>query len=313
MSLRREQENTERVTQALLQADSRAWSNLLYPQSHRPDVNFLSEHTRIAEQLPEINFHPDMKPDVLRRSLRQTERSRVGKALIFWYDPATRELFLRREALDLPDEKFDRFTWNHAARDIVGRRESLTPAQYTDEQIKDTSDLLKMAFEPKRRPAIDDTTIVQSGFRRSLFVGSCYISDIAYPGIPHANEVYPTALEIITHEIMVRSGDVHLFDQDVSLGRVTPNTRFGEHPNFTNALIGIFKIIDWRDILTAFAKGNVDQTITFLEERAKKPLIRGPEIFLLLVSAMAADEVGIMRVNTILADGFHFPGRMNLN
>ena len=286
-----------RVRSALEEAENVAWRNIDFPLMHRPAVSHLATNITIGDFVPSQRiYHPNIRLEILELAQREQQR-RMEKGSVFWYDPESRMLVVSTKAFGLSERMLKRFAWNHAARDISTRAQIMEPP-YPSTLNQRVAQMLDLSFEADQRPAVEETTVVKEGFIKKLLAGEYFVTNllVADPDIEYVNEVYPTALEIITEQVMIKHGQIPTFEQLIQQFGLFYLPGFEPHFSFAKALFQAMRSIDWRDILDAFKTGEVEDTIAFLERKAKGPNM-GLSLYLNLVQAMKQDENELRRIN----------------
>lgn len=297
-----------RLRDMLVKADEYVWGNPSYPQDHRPDISHLLPRITIGNWLAtEYESHPGMKPEILADLTIQRQQAQARSQLnkVGWFNPVTRQIIIAEQALIHPDQFVERFVWHQAARDNSNRLEVIPPSHYSPFFRERIPLLLDLAFPAHNRPDISETTVLKRGFRRLLFVGEYSISNLHGPDgaakIDMLDQIYATAVEIITHQGVQRWVDINSLDHDAKRGQLVASPH-EDHPRFADMLFREMRYIDWRHILTAFVSGEMEEAVRILEQHAQLPRI-GAGLFLELLSTMEQDERFITQINATVAQG----------
>lgn len=283
-------ENIEKLGQVarlLAEADLSVWSQMGYPQDHRPDIGYLAQHIFLGRGVRTmLRPHPNLKPKYFaatKDALKQTGLAhdiRVAE-----YDPFRREMVID-PALFNHDERWQRRVIVHeSAHDLSDRMVSIPGTALPSENQRGTERDLEQLFKRNTAPKLRQITIKQSGFRKFVFAGENLIGEQPRP-IPSVTEVYPTIVELVTDQIMDLNGDISKFDQLAAQDKL-PFSQEKNNPNFFNYLAQAMTYVDWRILLDAFKTGDIEQTLNRLEA-AHKEAANG--IFLNLTEAIEDDE-----------------------
>lgn len=282
-----------RIEQQLQTTATKVWTKPEFPAAHRPNIDRLSSHIRIGTNFSPLPLHPAMKPEHLARGHEQRMRHLAESTAVKVtnYDFMTRDISFGTDIVGLPDIQLRRFVYHQAGIDTLNKESPIPHNQYTDTQKERVTFILNHAFDSKSNIAIDRTHIVKPGFRELVFTDGYYLAEIGPLESPLMDQLYPTAFEIITDQIMRRGGDITSFDAAASSGQLQLMSE-DTHPQFTQMLFEVLKFVNWRDLLDALKIGYIEQTAAHLDEKAIEPDL-GAGIFIELFNAMKADEQNI--------------------
>lgn len=268
---RESQSDLSRLQHLAREAGQKAWSKLEFPLLHTPDYERALQAFCIDAKFSErtrLRPHPHVRPHIMSQSdqdLAEADET-YGAIKVAYYDPHTGRNFFAPEILALPDEELRRIVFYQIAVDIVGKAQTIRPAEYSQDQQSRIEIILQTAFDEKKRPPMEATHIEKLAFREVLTEGEFAISDLFGPTVLYLNELYPTTHEVVTDHIVRRGGDIEWFDRDARQGNLVP-VGTTEHPLFENALYKILTKFDWRLLLDTLACNSPSGIALFLEER----------------------------------------------
>jgi hypothetical protein len=251
----------ERFQRILTEIDRNVWRRDGFPQQHRPEIEALLPAFTIG-RASGFRIHPDLKPKYAAKLRREFDKFHgvSEPAILVWYSSLERKIIVYKRALDSKDQVVEGRLWYAAACDNSLKKEEITPEQYAPQTAHGITNFLKDAFESKKRPDLDETTVWKIGFERILVANNLYIGDLlSSPG--EAQQVYPLSHAIITGQIRARMGNINHFDRDAQTGNLTSlHQNLTDHSSFTRKLFDVLQIIDWRHLLTAFQTGDPERT-----------------------------------------------------
>lgn len=188
----------------------------------------------------------------------------------------------------MPDAVLRRIAYHEAATHTLNKLITIPPDHYSDFQKKVVTKLLKEAFPPTCDVTLQRTSIRKSGYREYWLADGLVVSDLYPSEISDIDEIYPTAFEIITDQIVRRGGNIGSFDNSASKGnlRIVGSE---DHPQFAKTLFASLPHINWRRLLDAFKTGDFEETLDTLSQHARTPET-GSIIFNGLYGAMQDDE-----------------------
>lgn len=295
----------ERIISLLRHLDNQVWSIPLFPIEHRPDVDYLAQNIIIGEYMPQDHLiHPSLKPKV--RRMMEMAAGRTGREIrtkkIAWHDAQKRHIMIFGSTMRLPDFPLMRCIAHECATDLACSARIIKPCSYSSSQIESIKELLRQSFDKRRRPRIEETRIEKIGFRELLYHGNFYISEVVGdPLIFYLNEVYPVVFEILTAHILNMDCGILRFSSLAREGQLT-SLPHEQYPAFTSTLYEYLKYIDWRDILSAFQTGELDETYAILD-RANSPAFDGIDVIVHLTTSMIEDERRIQELSSKLPFG----------
>lgn len=294
-----EQERAHHITrvQDQLQKASRlVWENPGFPVAHRPDIDYLKSRIKIDNHRTPIRFHPAIKPEILTDLREQAVQlaTHNSQTHVTWYDTTTRAITFHTKTLEASDETIRRFSYHAVALDNLNKDITIHAAAYSDNQKRRVDAVLQEAFDPRNTMRLEQTTIVKPGFREYLLVDGQFVCDLTPTEAIAMDQLYPTAFELITNQIVRHGGDINAFDLAAANGHLKA---FGEddHPHFTRRFFQALQFIDWRYLLDALKTGDLPEAVAILDAHAKRPA-EGSGIFMALFETMAADEQMISSV-----------------
>jgi hypothetical protein len=289
----------ERFEKILTKTDKNVWRMSGYPSEHRPDIDTLIP-TMTFGKSNELPIHPKLKSELQQQHTRSRTKYDIRETVTcVWYNALDRQLVVYKRASALTDPQLNPHLWFAAASDTSLRLQTLPADQYNDQTRDYVNNCLREAFKLKGRPTVDQTAILKSGFRRLLMADNLVVGDMVTLGSSEVQQIYPTTVEIVTHHIAERWGDVNRFDRDTRNHLVTGHDLPSEPTRFTDTLFEVFTYINWRDILTAFCTGDKTQAIEILGRSAGSEE-QGGVIFDQLKNAIESDQIDIDKFNSNL-------------
>lgn len=292
-----------RMRGLLTAADRIVWSKSSFPAEHRPDVAGLSSGIKIGTNIDNnLEPHPQMRPEVVVSFQASAQRAKTVSDKIAWYDISTRQMVFNPILAGNSDEKVRRIIYHEAASDISDKQELVSRDQFTDEEISRVEEVISAAFPDDNPFSIDQVYMIKSGFKKYIMAEGFLISMFFTEEVDNLDEIYPTIHEIVTDQIYRRGGDIEYFDSDARNGHLRIVGLEG-HQNFARMLFRVLTVIDWRDLLTAFKTGNIEDALDVLEDKAVDPDY-GAGILMELFEAMKHDEELIERANRALGASF---------
>jgi len=246
--------------------NNRVWQNDNFPSAHRPDVPFLKSHLRVVSDIrgamreTSLVFDPDIKLSIRKKlelSLRDYSAS-MGRAKIAWHDNTSGVISLSQEALLYGEFALVRILAHEAATHTACFERKIYPSQYSESQKKQVEQILKDAFDKKKRPTVADTVIAKEGFRHLLMRRGRGVIAELYPSplIPIINEVYPNAFEMVTAYLTIYNFDE--FNSLARMGRL-PFLDYESSPLFARNLRTVWQFFDWQRVLDAFLPGQIQE------------------------------------------------------
>ncbi|MGD9128933.1 MAG: hypothetical protein PVJ09_00365 [Candidatus Woesebacteria bacterium] len=283
--------------------DSVVWTAKDFPRQHRPDVRALVPGIRIRDfdRLGSpLELHPRIKKQFKMNTLRTLKASSAVFVFkkIAYYDPQTRQIFIRPMALSFQKQRLQRILAHEFSADNSDRLMIIQPGNYTDFQRKKIRPLLEILFTKKHRPRMAQTHIEKTGYRETLFQGQFAISDIYPREVIELSEIYHCLMELISMQLFQRNGDVKAFDLDIQSGRLQ-SLGVMEYPRFEDIAYKAFRVINWRTLLDAFKTEDIFETLAILETSSSR---YGKGVCNELIRASRLDEGNVLAQNKMFFD-----------
>lgn len=300
----------QRIQTLLQEADRAVWQQDVFPAAHRPNIPTLINHVVVVDILSPAPFitHQGQKPATLRAAKKVLEINDqdFDKNKVALYEPYTRELKFSTAAVSLPDGNLRRFSYHEAATDTLSRPTRI-PMEILSVTTRDfIRRVLQINFRGagnlrKRQAKIE---VEKLGYRKVLMVDGNAVCDL-YTMFPIVDEVYPTMVEILTEQTLIREGNIAQMEEDARTFHMKP-TEFEDHRKFFYQLVFLMRQgkqggLDWRILLDAFKTGDPYETLSILKSEVGS-IEQARNIVEGLLSAMASDEHLIDRGNTLLKE-----------
>lgn len=290
-------------------ADTRIWSQPWFPQAHRPEVGLLKENLTFSTAQPDqFIIHPGMKPElkaILEQGFLDVAEDEDRNKIAMCY-PDSHVIQLRDGIVTSDRSEVRRVLFHEAATDRYSQPRIIVPDEYDADTASRVDGLLRGAFDVSSGIGIGNSTIERRGFRRVLMVDGYFVTDmVTGQNVVTADEIYPTIIELLTEELFGEDTDIDTFEREISSGEYkmrSPN----DHIFFTNTLLRVLRVINWRDLLDGLAIGDAHATIDHLDQKILASGIRanGAGVFMALINAMSKDEERIKLMNDFVYSFF---------
>lgn len=267
----------------------------------RPDTSRIAQSLAIgritASRLP---IHPrlpmGMREDI-EANIRESDIIELPGRITYTDGIAGRTTITER-ALMLPEASLKQFMYYHAAADGLMRLKRKQPGQYTRDERDRVTDVLVMFQD--MGVVLGADSIVRLGFRKILMEGEYAIAEIEDPAVAEIlNNLFPTAMEIVTEEVGFHGGKVRAFVEKLKQG-IVGISPVEDHQTFALELFQTMRAMEykhsggWQELLIALGSGERTAVLNRLNPYTGNA--RGTAMLLVdLQTAYRADEQAIYR------------------
>lgn len=228
----------------------------------RPDVDRVAQTLTIGKIVPsKLSIHPGLPlhmREAIEANMRDSNLLDISNRITYT-DGISGSTTITERALVLSEASLTRIMYCHAAADRLLRIKRKSPRQFSFVERGSIAEMVDgfrhvgVTFRPDG--------IVNLGFRKIVMEGDYAIAEIEDPATTDAlNDLFPTAMEIITEEVGFHGGKVRSFVEKLKQG-IVGISPVEDHPGFAITLFGVMRAMEkkkqggWQDLLVALGSG----------------------------------------------------------